>query len=77
MTETRSPWLVYMLFDHTLSSTDPSVKLAWGLGTARKNRGAYDDELKKVTELAIKVGYRHLDGAESTFPYRNSHIPGQ
>jgi diketogulonate reductase-like aldo/keto reductase len=39
--------------------------LAYGLGTARSNKGAYDEELVKTVETAIKVGYRHLDGAET------------
>ncbi|GAO14269.1 uncharacterized protein UV8b_08134 [Ustilaginoidea virens] len=38
---------------------------AYGLGTAHyKSDTAFDQGLVDVTELAIEVGYRHLDGAE-------------
>ncbi|KAH8178058.1 aldo/keto reductase family protein [Sarocladium implicatum] len=60
-----SPKQVPYLPNLTLNDGNEIPMLAWGLGTARKNNGAYDDELKKVTESAIKIGYRHLDGAET------------
>jgi diketogulonate reductase-like aldo/keto reductase len=36
------------------------------LGTARKGNGTYDKELVEVAKKAIKIGFRHIDGAEST-----------
>ncbi|RDA83413.1 hypothetical protein CP532_4811 [Ophiocordyceps camponoti-leonardi (nom. inval.)] len=58
--------------------TIPSLKLndgneipmlAYGLGTARGKwgdaaGGELDNEIVRLTEIAIRAGYRHLDGAE-------------
>lgn len=41
-------------------------KLAYGLGTARFKTagGDFDDEIVKLTTMAIKNGFWHLDGAQ-------------
>ncbi|WYZ36563.1 hypothetical protein EsH8_II_000069 [Colletotrichum jinshuiense] len=53
------PWL-------TLNDGNQIPMLAYGLGTANyKSEGAgFDEKVVENTVTAIKVGYRHLDGAE-------------
>jgi diketogulonate reductase-like aldo/keto reductase len=41
------------------------LQFAYGLGTANyKSTEGYDKTVVDLTEMAIDVGYHHLDGAE-------------